>query len=354
MDAQLHTIRIGVLHDARRDRAGFESFERMVRPWLDDALATGRLDRPVELVHEAAPGLPHGTANAVEEGFANLEAAGVVAVLGPAIGDNALVVTPLAEAMGLPTLNYAGTERARGEYMFHLQVGSHEEEPVILAALLAGRGSRRVVVVRDRGPIGKRYADFFASEAEPAGVRIVGTGSISPVATEVGGLLDELLEARPDALVYLGLGLSAHAVGTALAERGRPVPVVSNAAPMFGHLRADWTEAWEGWVYVDVFADDNEQLAEVRRRLHIDQQAWGPGESYLSDMGRLLAEGLVRADVLSRDGVKDGLERVKLLPAAMGSNGTKMGFGYHDRGAYKGDYLVLRTWRAGRSVEWRP
>ena len=49
--------------------------------------------------------------------------------------------------------------------------------------------------------------------------------------------------------------------------------------------------------------------------------------------------------------VREGLERVKRLDAATGKAGTTMGFGQWDHGALKGDYLVLRAWRGGRTVE---
>jgi hypothetical protein len=48
--------------------------------------------------------------------------------------------------------------------------------------------------------------------------------------------------------------------------------------------------------------------------------------------------------------MRDALERVKLLPATCGHDGTTMGFGCWDHGALKGRYLVLREWRDGRSV----
>ena len=54
---------------------------------------------------------------------------------------------------------------------------------------------------------------------------------------------------------------------------------------------------------------------------------------------------------LTRAGVKEGLERVKRIPAAMGVDGTWMGFGLWDRAALKGEFLVLREWRDGRSVQ---
>jgi len=52
--------------------------------------------------------------------------------------------------------------------------------------------------------------------------------------------------------------------------------------------------------------------------------------------------------------VRDGLELVKLVPAAEGWAGTTLGFGHWDRGALHGEYLVLRQWRGGTSVEVTP
>src|SRR5215467_8114658 len=156
-------IRVGILHDMTDevdDELPDSALEARLRPAIDARVASGRLDRDVEFVHAAGRGLPEGTAAAVERAFFELEEQDVVLVVGPAVGDNALVVTPLADAARLPTINWAGTERARGEFMFHLQVGSHEDESVLLARHLAARGVRRVAVIFDRSPIGRRYVAF--------------------------------------------------------------------------------------------------------------------------------------------------------------------------------------------------
>ena len=47
----------------------------------------------------------------------------------------------------------------------------------------------------------------------------------------------------------------------------------------------------------------------------------------------------------------DAFERVKRLPATCGHEGTTLTFGHYDHGALHGDYLVLRTWVDGRSVQ---
>ena len=76
----------------------------------------------------------------------------------------------------------------------------------------------------------------------------------------------------------------------------------------------------------------------------------GPGSALAYDLGRLVAEGAGRAVHLTRRGLREGLERVKLLPAALGREGTTMGFGRWERSALKGEFLVLRQWRGGHSV----
>jgi len=50
--------------------------EEALRLGLDDVAATGRLDRSVEFVSSHVRGLPHGSAHAVQRGFAELDEAG--------------------------------------------------------------------------------------------------------------------------------------------------------------------------------------------------------------------------------------------------------------------------------------
>ena len=94
---------IGVLHDYP-DADGGAAFEWAVRHAFAEVEATGRLPGPVELVHETAFGLPlpGGTARSVEDAFHRLDEAGVLAVLGPAISDNAIVTRPLSDRSGSP------------------------------------------------------------------------------------------------------------------------------------------------------------------------------------------------------------------------------------------------------------
>ena len=117
-------IRLGLLYDFPQHDGG-DSFAKAVQLGLD----TVELDRPVEFVRELAAGLPSGTAFDVEQKFAALERQGVLAIAGPSISDNGIIVRDLADAAGLSCINYTGGAITRSEFMVHYPVGSLEEEP---------------------------------------------------------------------------------------------------------------------------------------------------------------------------------------------------------------------------------
>jgi branched-chain amino acid transport system substrate-binding protein len=346
-------LRVGILNDTTdapsEDPMVGGTIEPGLRLAIDDLTERGRLDRPVEFVSAYGLGLPEGTARAVERAYAELVDQGVLAVMGPAIGDNALVATPLADAARIPTINWAGTERGRSEYMFHLQVGSHEDESILLARHLESLGLRRIGVVFDRSPIGRRYAAFFETECEVLGLELAARTTIAPLASDATREVGALRAAGVDGVVYLGLGLCGQVVARARAAAGWDVPAAMNTAGMRGY-DPDYAREVDGWTYVDMHSDENPVLERLRDRLGIGVATGAlPAVGY--DLGQLLAEGLARATEHTAAGVHEGLELVKLVPAAMGHRGTTLGFGHWDRGALHGEYLVLREWRGGESIE---
>jgi len=341
-------ILIGVLYDFPQADGG-ASVEEAIRLGMAEVAKTGRIDREFELVARPARGLPGGTAHDVETTYAELVDRGVLAVIGPSISDNGLIVAPLADRAGLPTINYTGGEMTRSEFMYHYQVGSLTEEPVVLVEYLVGQGISSVAAVYDNSPVGRGYADALADACATAGLDITGSAAIAPLAEDVAPTIRRLRASEPGSLVYLGLGVVARAVALAVEAEKWTIPVVANSSLMFGYTRRDWRAGWEGWVYVDGISDEN--AARARLAAQAPKTARGPVGVAAYDIGRLLAEAVARSAHLTRAGIKDGLERVKRLPAATGMNGTTMGFGNYDHGALKGRYLVLRSWRDGKSVQ---
>jgi branched-chain amino acid transport system substrate-binding protein len=204
-------------------------------------------------------------------------------------------------------------------------------------------------VIFEHSPVGRRYAEVFDRAHAGAGVDVTGTAAITSLDPDVTPALERLRRTEPDAIVYLGLGYTSHAVAVALAEIGWTVPVVANSSLMFGYMRPDWRDGWRGWEYLDGVADDNE----LRRALaaRAPEVAASPVLCGAYDIGRLLGTAIARADHLTREGVRESLERVKQIPATSGYDGTTMGFGVYDHAALKGRYLVLREWRDGETVQ---
>lgn len=339
-----HAVRVGLFFDFPQPDRG-DSFESAFRLGLESVPAPRA---PLEVVRSLVFGLPLGTEHDVERGFRDLADAGAALVVGPAITDNAVVARRLADAAELPALNYSGGERTRGEWMFHYQIGSLEEEPAVLVVRLAERGLRRAAVIHDASIVGERYRECLGWAATAEGIDLVATEAIEPLASDLDAVAHRLRAVEPDALLYLGLGAAAHAVATALQRAGWSLPVLATSALMFGYARPDWRDGWRGWEYVDTVADDNRVRAALAARDR--RTAAGPIGCAAYDIGRLVGEAARRADRHDRAGLREGLERVKGLPAASGRDGTVMGFGVWDRAALKGRYLVLRTWRDGRSV----
>jgi ABC-type branched-subunit amino acid transport system substrate-binding protein len=232
--------------------------------------------------------------------------------------------------------------------MCHLQVGSHEDESIVLARHLAASGHRRLSLVSDRSPIGVRHRQFLLEEADRTGLTVVADVQIDAVATQADEEVAALLASEPDAVVYFGVGLALQPVGIALAAQGWDGARFTGTAGLRGHS-PDFVAAVEGWHYLDMYADDNPVLGALLGR---DELQGRPASSVARgyDLGRLAAEALARATAATRDGVREGLERVKWLAAAEGHAGTLLGFGHRDRGALHGRYLVLRRWARGVSV----
>lgn len=342
-------IRVGVLNDMADGPPAQGDVTGELRREVDTVRASGRLQREVEFVHAYGLGLPGGSIEAVERAYRELAEQDVVLIVGPAIGDNALAATPWVERDRIPTINWAGAERARGEYMFHLQVGSHEDESLVMARHLAARGCKRIGVVYDLSPIGTRHLKYLEDEARILGLEIVAAEGISPLEEDASAQVGSVLAHDPDGFAYLGLGLSAPAVARPLAASGWQGPRIMNTAGLRGY-QPDFARAIDGWIYIDMHSDGNRTLQNLRKRMGTppEQSVW-VAKGY--DLGRLVAEGLARSAEFTREGVKTGLEQVKWLLAAEGEEGTLLGFGIQDRGALHGRYLVLRQWLDGTTVE---
>jgi len=342
--------KVGVLVDI--DMGTKEDFLATLRMGFDEAHAEGVILRPVELVVREAIGLPRLEAKNTIDGYRALVDGGVLCVIGPLITDNSIALAPVIDACGVPAVTWTGTDRYHGEFCFNLGNGGLAEEAAIMAAWIRRSGHRTVGMIHELSPGGVEYASNFRWYAAREKLDVLIEAYTTQIPDDLEAVLRKIRDQKPDCLAYLGYGYPTILMGPMWARLGWDPPRIMTSAFQFCYAKPEWMAALEGWVGVDQMCEENPRLRPL-----LDRFAARHGKrrdhtvtalSY--DTARLIAEGLARAPLLTPRGVKEGLERVRMLPAVNGGPRTHMSLGPWDHKAYKGDWLVLRRVAGGRTV----
>lgn len=308
------------------------------------------IDRPVEIVFREVEGLPKGSVKAVIDGYGELVEAGCLAVFGPAITDNAVPVREAIESrFHVPAISVAGADDWLGEWTFALPQGSMTDEPVFWAHLVAKRGYKTVGCIIEQSLIGESYMRHFRKACRAEGLRIVREELIAQTAQDVGEAVGRLHEAAPDALVHCGFGFGVVHVNPALAAVGWDPPRFMGTAFQNAWINPVMWRAIEGWIGLDQY-DEGNKVGQAF--LDEFKQAFGRRPEYCvpvvnRDLATVLLHAFADAHPLTPRGVRDALERIKMLPAASGSPGTRLSFGKWTRRGWMGaGYLVARKLNA--------
>ena len=243
--------------------------------------------------------------------------------------------------------------------MYHYQVGSLEERKAAPARGAPGRagglGAAAACIRISRPFIGRRFAEAFDGRAGFAsGLEVTGsrkTPPISPLAEErsVERLYAPAL-VRPAASSCTSASRRIAGRGTAgLAESlGWDVPV---ARQLGAHVRLRPTRLARRlprWEYIDTIADDNPEAARG------DGRASPRGRPVLMQPLTTWAAGRrsrrVRPPHPGRDRRGAAAGEARSGQRAVTTART-MGFDVYDHAALKGQLLVLREWKDGRSVQ---
>lgn len=339
-------LKVGLLNDYPT-RAGTENDTvDAVRLVFDEAVAAGLVDRPIELVERHVIGLPNGTYHAVECGYDELVAEGCLAIFGPYVSDNAVPLTAHANRVArVPNIILSGSEGALGEWTFALNNGSMPEEPVMLAAVLLGDGRSRIAIAYEASLIGKEYLGFAEKAYSAAGLKIVSTVAIPQVEADKAAVVAELRATEPDALVHVGFGHGLWGFTDALLAADWDPPRYTTTAFEMAHINTEWMRQLRGWIGLDSY-DERNQVGQAFLDRFEARYGRRPAHSMpglCHDVATVIARGLAAARPLTGDGVKNGIEQVKLVPAASGAPGTFLRFGRYIRQGWLGsDYLIAR------------
>lgn len=327
-------------------RGQFDDLAQSLQLVFRQGRKDGIIDRDVEIVYREVEGLPKGSVKAVIDAYQELVDEGCLAVYGPAISDNAV---PCREAIEtrfrVPAISVTGTEDWLGEWTFALPQGSLTDEPVIWAELIAKRGLKTVGVVIERSLVGESYIRNFRQACKAKGLRIVVEETIAQTAQDVGKAIERIHAAGPDALVHCGFGFGVVHVNPALRALDWDPPRFMGTAFQNAWINPVMWKAIEGWIGLDQY-DEGNKIGQGF--LDAYREAHGRRPEYCvpvvnHDVAMVLLHAFADAHPLSPRGVKEALERVKMLPAASGAPGTRLSFGkWMRRGWVGSQYLVAR------------
>jgi ABC-type branched-subunit amino acid transport system substrate-binding protein len=352
--------RIGILvGEETADRGGdwAQVWQNCFQLALDDAIARNIVDQPVELVVRSVEGLPTGSQHNVIQAWRELEDEGAIAILGPSNADNGMAVQETANAGKVVTIVFGCSERLASEWTFSVPWGAAPEDAFYALSWAHQQGHRRVAALWDSAWHGLEWFQYARIAARRFGIEIIGDVRIPALVMDEADRSNQLEQARdgverlrplhPDALVMM---TSHGSVPFAMAvkELGWDIPRVI-AGGSFGAARM-LPELFEGWVGTCLWDDNNPTCVRF-----LDRYTERFGERPREDMAiavhdgcRALLEGISLAPIMTRAGVRQGLEQVKLLPASTGGPGSVLSFGPFDHRGFKGrDISILRRQTTG-------
>lgn len=306
----------------------------------------GMVDRPIEVVYRGVDGMPKGTVKAVIDAYEELVDEGCLVVIGPSIVDNAVPTKLEIERRFLvPAVSMCGSEDWLGEWTFSLPMGSHTEEPIFWAKLLKKGGHKEVGVLAEQSLMGQLYYKNFQRAAADEGIQITAVEQLPQTLTDIAEPIKRLHASGVPALVHCGFFFPMIMSWQVFQELKWDPPRFMSTSFENAWINEHIWRAIDGWTGMDQWDEENP----VAQAFLDDYEAeYGRRPQYcvptqIRDLAAVVLHALADTHPLTPLAVKEALERVKMVPAACGSPGTRMTFGkWSHRGWVGSGYLVAR------------
>jgi branched-chain amino acid transport system substrate-binding protein len=345
--SEVAPARIGLLVDYLNDEGRFdENILPALQLVADEYVEQGLLERPVEFVVRAVQGLPNGSFRAVRDAFYELVEQDSLVIFGPWVSENGAALRRYVEDLAeVACITMGASETMLGEWVFGLPAGSMEEEPIIMATVAAYDGCRTIGIAFEDSLIGTEYLRTTRVACHEAGLRITAEVPIPQIESDKRTAMATLAADQPDGILHVGFGLGVPGMNAALQELDWMPPRYTTTAFEFAATSPWWREQLAGWIGLDQYDERN---MTGRNFLDRFESRYGRRPEYFFpvycyDVGRLMLTALANARPLTGVGVKQALEKIKMLPAATGAPGTRLRFGKYIRHGWVGsEFLVAR------------
>jgi branched-chain amino acid transport system substrate-binding protein len=344
-------VKIGVLVDM--------DLGQLLADWIDptilaleDTMNEGVWARsPISLVTADARGLPRENYRKVIAGYRWLVEQGCVVILGPLISDNSLALQSTVDEVGVPVIGWTGAHRFASDYCFTVANGDIPTEGVICANWFARRGIERVGLFWEAGSSGRDYADYFRETALRLGLTVTREVMLEPNPRNLQAHLAEMRATRTEGVYYGGYGYATFHFAEAFQSLDWDPPRIMGTAFMFYSNSNQWAQGLEGWHGIDQLGEEgaNPNYQAMARRFveRFGRPARNVVVALAYDTARAAMHGIANARMPIPREVRDGLERIRWMPATNGGPATYVQFGPGDHKGYKGDFLTVRELRDG-------
>ena len=230
----------------------------------------------------------------------------------------------IEERFKVPAISVTGTDDWLGEWTFSLPQGSMTDEPIFWADLIAKRGHSEVGVLVEQSLVGESYMKNFRRPAARKGIRIVAEEAIAQTAQDVNDAVRDAArgEGRGDRALRLRLRHRVRQPGAARRWTGIRRASRAPRSRTRGSTRSCGTRSSAG----PASTSTTRATRSARSSSIATRRRHGRRPEYCvpvvnRDIAATLLHAFADAHPLSPRGVKEALERVKMLPAASGAPG---------------------------------
>jgi ABC-type branched-subunit amino acid transport system substrate-binding protein len=201
------------------------------------------------------------------------------------------------------------------------------------------------------GSSGRDYADFFRDEALRLGLTITREVKLEPNPRNMKENLSEMREMGTEGIYYGGYGYATFHFADAFRALDWDPPRVMGTAFMFYSNSNKWAEGLEGWHGVDQLGEDgtnpNYNAMVQRFEARFGRKTKNVVVALAYDTARAAIHGIANAAIPTPGHVRDGLDKIRWMPATNGGPSCYVQFGPGDHKGYKGDFLTIRELRDG-------
>jgi branched-chain amino acid transport system substrate-binding protein len=215
-----------------------------------------------------------------------------------------------------------------------------------LARMGAARGYRKFAMVAEEGAFGEDLAFQTGTELDVMDARMVYQASYVPGKVDFRSTVDDLKEAEPDVILFLGLERESAMFIRAARSLGLKTPIVG-AFSDTPEMHAIAGKALEGVMFYDVY-DVNSPTAENRRFVARYQRRFGRSPDANAAQGYDALRILAKA--IEATGSTDGLDlayAIRYMNRWEGANGP---YKFDSSGDLEDKDLFLKVYRGGTPV----